>query len=298
MSLFLFLFIVALLAKTAAIRQLAFSGGGSFGAVEIGILKHLIEVGLEPQDLYTGISAGALNAGFLSYYTDIRAGVDVATNIYGTIRNRDIYKVLSTTGISLLNTAPLNNTLTKIIAKMPNKPVVHTLIGTVNLYSGNLDIFEYESAVDPVAVLMASSAIPGAFPPILYLGAQYADGGTLSNELLQVEHRGAGDYLNITYITPYQGYIEDDTPITNLREMLGRTAAIVMGNYNDPLITMNQGCIGVATPSGVATPIGEINKYFVRGEHLEGYNILNFDSGSELVEIGRKYVEHEKYWVC
>ncbi len=102
--------------------------------------------------------------------------------------------------------------------------------------------------------------------------------------------------MNITYITPYQGYIEDDTPITNLREMLGRTAAIVMGNYNDPLITMNQDC--VATPSGVATPIGEINKYFVRGEHLEGYNILNFDSGSELVEIGRKYVEHEKYWVC
>ena len=67
MSLILFLFIVALLAKTAAIHQLAFRGGGSFGAVEIGILKHLIEVGLEPQDLYTGISAGALNAGFLSY---------------------------------------------------------------------------------------------------------------------------------------------------------------------------------------------------------------------------------------
>ena len=98
--------------KTTSLKQLAFSGGGSFGAVEIGILKHLIEVGLEPQDLYTGISAGALNAGFLSYYTDIRAGVDVATNIYGTIRNRDIYKLLSTTGISLLNTAPLNNTLT------------------------------------------------------------------------------------------------------------------------------------------------------------------------------------------
>jgi hypothetical protein len=72
--------------------------------------------------------------------------------------------------------------------------------------------------------------------------------------------------------------------------MMGRTAAIVMANYNDPLTTMNQECF--------ARPNGEINKYFVRGEHLEGYNILNFDSGAELVEIGRKYVEHEKYWIC
>lgn len=287
MSLFLFLFIAALLTKTAAIHQLAFSGGGSFGAVEIGILKHLIDVGLPPSDLYTGISAGALNAGFLSYYPDIRVGVNVAANIYGSIRNRDIYELLPTTGISLLNTAPLNHTLTEIIAKMPNQPVVHTLIGAVNLYSGNLDIFEYESSADCVAVLMASSAIPGAFPPITYLGAQYADGGTLSNELLQVEHRG--DYLNITYITPYQGFIEDSTPITNLKEMMGRTAAIVMANYNDPITTMNRECV---------EPIGEINKYFVRGEHLEGYNILNFDSGAALVEIGRKYAEHEKYWIC
>lgn len=276
--------------QTVSLQQLAFSGGGSFGAVEIGILKHLIEVGIKPIDLYTGISAGALNAGFLSYYSDIRVGAEVAANIYGSIRNRDIYKLTPTTGISILNTAPLNHTLSEILEKMPNKPVIHTLIGTVNLYSGNLDIFEYESAVDPVAVLMASSAIPGAFPPISYLGAQYADGGTLSNELLQVEHRGVDDYLNITYITPYQGYIEDKTPITNLREMMGRTAAIVMANYNDPLTTMNQECF--------ARPNGEINKYFVRGEHLEGYNILNFDSGAELVEIGRKYVEHEKYWIC
>ena len=67
--------------QTISLQQLAFSGGGSFGAVEIGILKHLIEEGLEPIDLYTGISAGALNAGFLSYYSDIRVGAEVATNI-------------------------------------------------------------------------------------------------------------------------------------------------------------------------------------------------------------------------
>lgn len=293
MSVLFFLLIAFLqqisVCRASSMHQIAFSGGGSFGAVEIGILKNLVEAGLKPADLYTGISAGALNAGFLSYYSNIQTGISVASNIYGSIRNRDIYELLPTTGISILNTTPLNHTLTGIINKMPNKPVIHTLIGTVNLYSGNLDIFEYETAMDPVAVLMASSAIPGAFPPISYLGAQYADGGTLSNEILQVEQRGNADYLNITYITPYEGYIENTTPITNLREMMGRTAAIVMGNYNDPLTTMNQGC---------ATPIGEINKYFVKGEHLAGFNMLDFDSGAQLIEVGYKYAEYEKYWIC
>ena len=27
---------------------------------------------------------------------------------------------------------------------MPNKPVVHTLIGATNLFSGNLDVFSFE----------------------------------------------------------------------------------------------------------------------------------------------------------
>lgn len=81
----------------ASLHQIAFSGGGSFGAVEIGILKHLVETGLKPADLYTGISAGALNAGFLSYYSNIQTGISIASNIYGSIRNRDIYELLPTT---------------------------------------------------------------------------------------------------------------------------------------------------------------------------------------------------------
>ena len=57
-------------------NQLSFSGGGSFGAVEIGIAKQIAEK--EPTkayDLYTGISAGALNSGFLSYYKDLNTGI-------------------------------------------------------------------------------------------------------------------------------------------------------------------------------------------------------------------------------
>ena len=275
------------------LNQLSFSGGGALGAVEIGIAKHIIEKDYVKQyNLYTGISAGALNAAFLSYFSSIAEGINVAEKIYSNLKNHDVYKVLPTTKISLLNTEPLSNTLSQVINKMTNEPVVHTLIGATNLYSGSLDVYSFENNTNEnkVYLLMSSSAIPALFPPINYNGNLYADGGTLSNELLQVEHNsGRNEYINITYITPSEGYIYDNTPIDSLTEMIKRTISIVTSNFDDPLVSLNQNC---------KTPIGEINKYFVNQKYLEGYNILNFDKGVELIEIGYKNVEHKKYVLC
>jgi NTE family protein len=274
---------------SCVLNQLSFSGGGSFGAVEIGIIKKLMERQVINFDLYTGISAGALNAGFLSYYSNINEGITRAENIYKTINNRMVYKLLPPTEVSLLNTEPLFNTLLKVIEKMPNEPVVHTLIGATNLYSGNLDVYSFEDNDDlnKVYLLMSSSAIPGLFPPIRYNGNQYADGGTLSNELLQVE--SSNQYINITFVTPYEGYIYDNTPINSLKEMIKRTINIVTSNFNNQMAKINQNC---------ENPIGEINKYFVDPELLKGYNILNFDNGKELIDIGYNNVEHKKYKLC
>ena len=274
---------------SCVLNQLSFSGGGSFGAVEIGIIKKLMERQIINFDLYTGISAGALNAGFLSYYSNINEGITRAENIYKTINNRMVYKLLPPTEVSLLNTEPLFNTLLKVIDKMPNEPVVHTLIGATNLYSGNLDVYSFEDNDDlnKVYLLMSSSAIPGLFPPIRYNGNQYADGGTLSNELLQVEN--SNQYINITFVTPYEGYIYDNTPINSLKEMIKRTINIVTSNFNNQMAKINQNC---------ENPVGEINKYFVKPELLKGYNILNFDNGKELIDIGYNNVEHKKYKLC
>ena len=283
------LFLLYFSSVSCVLNQLSFSGGGSFGAVEIGIIKKLMERQIINFDLYTGISAGALNAGFLSYYKNINEGITKAENIYKTINNRMVYKLLPSTEVSVLNTEPLFNTLLKVIDKMPNEPVVHTLIGATNLYSGNLDVYSFEDNDDlnKVYLLMSSSAIPGLFPPIRYNGNQYADGGTLSNELLQVEN--SDQYINITFVTPYEGYIYDNTPINSLKEMIKRTINIVTSNFNNQLAKINQNC---------ENPIGEINKYFVNPEVLKGYNILNFDNGKELIDIGYNNVEHVKYKLC
>lgn len=274
---------------TNAFNQLSLSGGGSFGAVEIGILKRILETDSKPYDLYTGISAGALNAGFLSYYSDLKSGVKFAEKLYSGMHNLMIYNVFPPTGVSILNTDPLFNTLTKIIDGMPNYPVVNTLIGATNLYTGNLDVYSFEDndEANKVLLLMSSSAIPGIFPPINYNGQLYADGGTLSNELLQV--KGQTDYLNITYITPSEGYTYNDDSIDSLKEMLLRVFKIVSSNFNNPIVTLNQNC---------ENPVGEINKYFVNSDYLEEYNSLNFDNGQELIDIGYKYAERQKLKLC
>jgi len=287
MFLYLLLFVqICTFVNTNAFNQLSFSGGGSFGAVDIGILKRILETDYKTYDLYTGISAGALNAGFLSYFSNLKTGVKSAEKMYDSMHNLLVYKLDPFTGISILNTEPLFKTLTKIIN---GKPVVHTLIGATNLYSGNLDVYTFEDNDDAnkVLLLMASSAIPGIFPPVNYNGQLYADGGTLSNELLQV--KGNNGYLNITYITPYEGYVYNNKPITSLKDMIKRTLDIVISNFNNPLATLNQNCLN---------PVGEINKYFVSSEYLEDFNSLNFDTGQELIDIGYKYATSKKYIVC
>lgn len=271
------------------LNQLSFSGGGSFGAVEIGILKRLQEIENKQFDLYTGISAGALNAGYLSYYKNLNLGIKNAELLYTDIRNRMIYDLLPNTGISLLNTLPLQKTLANIVKTMPTPPTIHTLIGATNLYSGKLDIYNFEdqSDEDKVSLLMASSAIPGMFPPVKFKSQLYADGGTLSNELIDVEHDDT--YLNITFITPYEDYVYNDTPIHSIMDMLCRTAMIVLSNFNNPMSALNENC---------RVPIGEINKYYVPPDVLKGYNILNFDNGSELVDIGYNNVIHKRVNIC
>jgi hypothetical protein len=71
--------------------------------------------------------------------------------------------------------------------------------------------------------------------------------------------------------------------------MLKRTLNIILSNYNHPVATMNQNCI---------VGIGEINKYFVSSKYLAGHNIMNFDNGQQLIDIGYQHVHHKKYKIC
>ena len=273
-----------------ATNQLSFSGGGAFGAVELGILKRIYEVKPNKYDRYTGISAGGLNAGFLSHYENLHEGIVAAEQLYSNIRNRDIYEIHPETGNSLLNTYPLSKTLTNVITNMASPPIINTLIGAVNLHTGNLDTYTYDhhlSTDDKVRLLMSTSAIPIVFPPINFNHSVYADGGTLSNELLDIVH--SSNYLNITYISPYGPMDENDADISTLKEMVIRTFQIVKRNFNNPFSRLNRDC---------DTPYGEITYYYVEKQSLQKYSMLNFDNGDDLISIGYHNVISRKYKLC
>jgi len=284
-----FYMFLSLLKTIVSLNQLAFSGGGSFGAVEIGILKRINQIDKKKYDTYTGISAGGLNAGFLSYYKDLTIGIKNAEILYSTMKNKMVYEINPHNVLSLLNTEPLFKTLTNVIDKMEKEPVIETYIGATNLYSGSLDIYKFNDNDDndKVLLLMSTSAIPIVFPPINYNNYMYADGGTLSNELLDIFHDNS--YLNISYITTSEGIKQISEPITSLQDMIMRTIEIVIGNYNDPITKMNQNC---------KSPYGEVNMFFVNKRYLEDYNMLNFDNGKELIDIGYNYMETKKYVLC
>jgi NTE family protein len=273
----------------SGLNQLAFSGGGAFGAVEIGLLKKINELDPKTYDVYTGISAGGLNAGYLSYFPNINIGILRAQRLYSTLKNRDVYSVSPSTGISLLNTDPLRKTVSSIIYDMNSEPAIHTLIGTTNLYSGNLDVFTFgENNNDgKIDLLLATSAIPVVFPPIQYKDSLYADGGTLQNQLLDVVHDNT--FLNITYITPSEGYSYNSAPIDDIETMIKRTASIVMSNFNNGITKIYSDC---------DVPIGQINQYYVPSKALEGYSMLNFDTGDELVKIGYENLQRRTYNIC
>jgi predicted patatin/cPLA2 family phospholipase len=162
-------------------------------------------------------------------------------------------------------------------------------MGATNLYTGQLDVYRFEDLTDEdkVLLMMSSCAIPGLFPPIQFKNQLYMDGGIISNELIEVEHDA--NYLNITFITPFEDFDYGDSPIGSLKDVLCRTATLILNNFNNPITRLNQNC---------RAAIGEINKYYVPSKALKGYDNLNFNHGAELIDIGYKNVRRRQYKIC
>src|SRR3954447_16667101 len=68
------------------------SGGGSLGAVQVGMLQALAERGIEP-DVLVGTSAGALNAVFVAEHGTGPAALDGLAAVWASLRRDDIFPV-------------------------------------------------------------------------------------------------------------------------------------------------------------------------------------------------------------
>ena len=162
------------------------SGGGSLGAVQVGMLQALADEGIAP-DLLVGASAGALNAAFVAGHGFRAEVLDQLAGIWSRLRRRDVFpfspprQLLALAGVrpSLCSPDGIRRLIETHLpydrledAELP----VHVV--ATDVLSG-LDVLL--SSGDPVAAVLASAAIPAVFPTVTVDDLVLFDGGVANN---------------------------------------------------------------------------------------------------------------------
>ncbi|HEY8022169.1 MAG TPA: patatin-like phospholipase family protein [Thermoanaerobaculia bacterium] len=136
---------------------------------------------------------------------------------------------------SLLSTSPFPRTLRRVLRlESIRRSRRRLLITATNFDTGALEIFANQDMTDEIGdlVVMASSATPGIFPPVVIPPSTYVDGGVLMNTPLQPAIRAGADLLHVVYLDPDILHI----PLSDLRTTMGtlqRVMAIATAeNFN------------------------------------------------------------------
>jgi NTE family protein len=172
-------------AKTAFV----FAGGGSFGAIQVGMLQSLAAHGVAA-DMVVGSSVGALNGAFYAGDPTLD-GVQRLAEIWRGLTRHDVFPMSWHTVLSFLWRRDFlisHDGIRKLIedhipyrnleeAKLP----VH--IVTTDIVTGDSVVLSQGSTAEAI---VASTAIPGAFSPIRYKDRYLADGAISSNTPIQV----------------------------------------------------------------------------------------------------------------
>ena len=160
-----------------------FAGGGSLGAIQVGMLRVLLSAGVRP-DFVIGTSVGALNAGYFAGAPNAE-GVGRLEEIWSGMRRSDVFPFTFESAFGLLrhsgyivNPSRLRRLIENNLpyayledAMMPVHVVATDVQGMPVLLSKG-------SAIDAI---LASAAIPGVFPPVPIDGQMLMDGAIATN---------------------------------------------------------------------------------------------------------------------
>jgi NTE family protein len=197
---------------------LVFQGGGALGAYQAGVYEALHEAGVEP-DWLIGTSIGAINAAIIAgnKFEDRLARLKefwrrvehspalealsalpwigsslpnwntLAAGIAGFFRPNPLaflgWRVpLPTDGAGYYSTTPLEQTLSELVDfSLISKCEPRLTVGAAKVRTSEMRYFDSRDMPLTVRHVMASGALPPAFPPIRIDGDLYWDGGILSN---------------------------------------------------------------------------------------------------------------------
>jgi len=166
------------------------AGGGSLGAVQVGMLAALTRRGVVP-DLVVGASVGAINAAYYAAEPDER-GVERLKRIWLKLRRTDVFPfspVASVLGLFgkanyLVASKPLRSL---IQAELPYRRLEESRLPCHVVATDALEGAEVVLSSGPAAIsLLASAAIPGVFPPVRLNGRFLVDGGVSNNTPISI----------------------------------------------------------------------------------------------------------------
>lgn len=167
-------------------RALVCSGGGSKGAFQVGVLKHLMGNLGHQYSAYCGISVGALNSAYLAMFrpNDTIQAITGLESLWSKINTASIYKRWFPFGKlhglwknGLFDTSPLKEFMEKHLNEAKIITSGNDLrIGAVSLDTGEYKIFD-ETYHDIFGAVLASSSFPIMFEPVELDGQVWTDGG-------------------------------------------------------------------------------------------------------------------------
>ncbi len=171
----------AMTTKTAIV----FAGGGSLGAVQVGMLRALVETNVR-FDMVIGASVGAINGAYFAARPD-SDGVQALAGFWRGLSKTDIFPLswfdtcrglIKRRGY-LLQPSALNRLLGQALPIHRIEDAVLPLyIVTTNLLSGSETVL---SSGELEQALLASAAIPLVFPCVQIADQFLVDGGVASN---------------------------------------------------------------------------------------------------------------------
>jgi NTE family protein len=161
-------------------------GGGVLGAVEVGMLRALLERDIVP-DLVLGTSVGALNGAMVARQPEL-AVIERLTDLWvATAQGRDVYgdRPLRTvrravsTGTHIYSSGPLRTRLEEELgsARFEDLPV------RLEVCAASIErAAEHWFTEGPIVpAILASAAVPGLLPPAEVDGEHFLDGGLVNS---------------------------------------------------------------------------------------------------------------------
>lgn len=161
-----------------------FAGGGSFGAIHVGMLHSLVGRGISA-DMVVGSSVGALNGAYYAGHPTIE-GVQRLDTIWRGLRRNDVFPLTWRTIVGFLYRRDF------LVTSDALRQLVDENLGYRNLEDAELpvhivatDILSGGTVVmseGPAAqAIIASAAVPAAFEPVHFNDLYLADGAISSN---------------------------------------------------------------------------------------------------------------------